>query len=90
MRLRDLNLKNASVSKEGDKKWGLTVLRGCAGLNLKALSVCPGRVRWRKDFICCNQNIIQSKRNSLKWLECDSTEVTLTVDALHHPAEILV
>lgn len=87
MRLRDLNLKNTSVSKEGDKKWGLTVLRSCAGLDFK---VGPGRVRWRKDFICCNQNIIQSKRNSLEWLECDSTEVTLTVDALHHPAEILV
>lgn len=78
--------KTLQSQRKAIKKWGLTVLRSHAGLNFKALSVCPGRVRWRNEFICCNQNIIQSKRNSLKWLECDSTEVTLAVDALHHPA----
>lgn len=50
--------------------------------------MCPGRVHWRDDFTCCNQNIIQSKMKSLKWLESDFTEVTLTDDALHHPADI--
>lgn len=51
--------------------------------------MCPGRVHQRNDFIHCDQNIIQSKANSLKWLESDSAEVTLTLDALRHPADIL-
>lgn len=84
--LRNLHLKNASVSEESHKEWSLTGRRGGVGLNFNGLQVCPGR----NDFKCCNQNIIQSKTNSPKWLERDSTEVTLTLDALHHPADILV